>query len=69
MPEKPREEQKVEINLHMDEQLAKISTMGKYELHSESAGPAMQENNMERYTLLQLYICYFPSVGAMFCNV
>ncbi|XP_039176670.1 transcription factor TFIIIB component B'' homolog isoform X3 [Crotalus tigris] len=47
MPEKPREEQKVEMNLHMDDQLAKISTMGKYELHSESAGPTMQENNME----------------------
>ncbi|KAM3844551.1 transcription factor TFIIIB component B'' homolog isoform 2-T2 [Vipera latastei] len=47
MPEKLREEQKVEMNLQMDEQLAKISTMGKYELHSESDGPAMQENNIE----------------------
>lgn len=57
MTEKPREEQKVEMNLHMDEQLAKISTMGKYELHSESAGPAMQENNMERY--IPHYSCIF----------
>ncbi|XP_025033535.1 transcription factor TFIIIB component B'' homolog isoform X2 [Python bivittatus] len=47
MSEKPTEEQKAELNLQMDEQLAKVSTAGKYDLHSESAGPAMQENNME----------------------
>lgn len=50
MSEKPREEQKVEMNLQMDEQLAKISTMGQYDVHSVSAGLVMQENNMERYT-------------------
>uniref|UniRef100_A0A2D4J9W4 Uncharacterized protein n=1 Tax=Micrurus lemniscatus lemniscatus TaxID=129467 RepID=A0A2D4J9W4_MICLE len=53
MSEKLREEQEVEMNLQMDEQLAKISTMGKYDLHSENAGPAMQENNMESGNLIQ----------------
>ncbi|XP_026574075.1 transcription factor TFIIIB component B'' homolog isoform X2 [Pseudonaja textilis] len=53
MSEKSREEQNVEMNLQMDEQLAKISTMEKYDLHSESAGPAMQENNMESGNLIQ----------------
>ncbi|XP_063149216.1 transcription factor TFIIIB component B'' homolog [Candoia aspera] len=47
MSEKPMEQQKVELNFQMDEQLAKVSTAGKYDLHSESAHSTMQENNME----------------------
>ncbi|XP_034297069.1 transcription factor TFIIIB component B'' homolog isoform X2 [Pantherophis guttatus] len=47
LSEKHREEQKVEMNFQMDEQLAKISTIGQCDVHSVSAGPVMQENNME----------------------
>lgn len=70
MPEKPREEQKVEMNLQMDEQLAKISTMGKYELHSESDGPAMQENNIERYiySTTVVYLLFLKCWGDV-CNM
>ncbi|XP_058024900.1 transcription factor TFIIIB component B'' homolog [Ahaetulla prasina] len=60
MSEKPREEQKVEMNLEMDEQLAKISTMGQYDVHSVSAGPIMQENNMESGNPIQ-EICEISS--------
>ncbi|XP_013918867.1 PREDICTED: uncharacterized protein LOC106546509 isoform X2 [Thamnophis sirtalis] len=60
MSEKPREEQKVEMNLQMDEQLAKISTLGLYDLHSVNAGPTMQENNMESGNPIQ-EICEIAS--------
>ncbi|XP_070599220.1 transcription factor TFIIIB component B'' homolog isoform X3 [Erythrolamprus reginae] len=53
MSEKPREEQKVEMNIQMDEQLVKISNMEKYDLHSVSADPAMQENNIESGSPIQ----------------